>query len=65
MPVGRGGSNDYMIYNETMKHLLTILLLTFAVSLPAQNLVGYWEGKIAVSKKDSIRTELSPNGLGR
>ena len=58
MPVGRGGSNDYMIYNETMKHLLTILLLTFAVSLPAQNLVGYWEGKIAVSKKDSLTVGL-------
>lgn len=41
-----------------MKHLLTILLLTFAVTLPAQNLAGYWEGKIGVSKNDSLTVGL-------
>ena len=37
-----------------MKHLLTILFLLSAGVLPAQSLVGYWEGKIGVSKKDSL-----------
>ena len=41
-----------------MKHLLTILLLTFAVTLSAQNLAGYWEGKIGITKKDSLTVGL-------
>ena len=34
------------------------MLLTFTVTLSAQNLAGYWEGKIGVSKNDSLTVGL-------
>lgn len=41
-----------------MKKFITIFLLLATVPLPAQNLTGYWEGKIAVSKTDSLTVGL-------
>ncbi len=41
-----------------MKHLLTLLLLTIAAALSAQNLSGYWEGKIGITKTDSLTVGL-------
>ena len=41
-----------------MKHLLNLLLLTIAATLSAQNLSGYWEGKIGITKTDSLTVGL-------
>ena len=38
--------------------LFSILFLLSAVTLPAQNIAGYWEGKIGVTKTDSLTVGL-------
>ena len=38
--------------------LFSILFLCAACTLPAQNLSGYWEGKIGITKTDSLTSGL-------